>query len=127
MAISNPERIVYPDAGITKLDVACFYEQIADWILPHIINRPLTLIRCPDGIDKPCFFQRHVNSTLPQNVRAHMHPVKELSGNSIVIKDLPGLIGLVQINALEIHPWGSSVEDLDRPDRLVFDLDPGPA
>ena len=124
--ISNPDRIVYPDDSITKMALARYYEKFSKWILPHIIDRPLTLIRCPEGIAKPCFFQRHVNQTLPEAVRALLFPVEDQSGSYILIKNLPGLIALVQINALEIHPWGSRAVDLDRPDRLVFDLDPGP-
>jgi bifunctional non-homologous end joining protein LigD len=126
--MTNPERLQYPEAGISKRDLAEYYEQVADWILPHVKNRPLTLIRCPDGWNGDCFFQKHID-------RKHSHPsvkpvpIIEESGkkkNYLTVDSLAGLIFQVQMGVLEFHPWGARVDDLERPDRMIFDLDPDP-
>ena len=126
VAISNPQRVMYPDAKLTKLDVARYYEAIAPRILPHIVNRPLTIVRCPKGLPSKCFYQRHLTETLPAALRGVNVLEKGQVYQYIVVDDLEGLISLVQHSTLEFHPWGSRADDLDRPDRLVFDLDPGP-
>src|SRR5690606_20425086 len=102
--ITHPDRIIYEKIGLTKLELAKFYEDIADQILPHIINRPLALVRCPEGSSDECFFQKNHSKYLPEQVQ----PVtldKDTEG--IQITDLEGLIALVQFGVLEIHPWGS--------------------
>lgn len=126
VALSNPDRMLYPKAKVTKRDLAEFYETIAKWILPHIVNRPLTIVRCPKGLPNKCFYQRHLNETLPPTLRG----VRVREGSElvqyIVLDNLAGLISLVQLSTLEIHPWGSMADDVERPNRLIFDLDPGP-
>ena len=125
--LSHPNRILYPEQGISKRQLALFYEGIADWILPHVVDRPISLVRCPGGRQSKCFFQRNFTESLPDHVTGI--DIQEKGGEPatyIAIKDLPGLIALVQIGVLEIHPWGSKIDRLERPDRLVFDLDPGP-
>jgi bifunctional non-homologous end joining protein LigD len=126
VALSNPDRVLYPEQGITKLDLARFYETIGDWILPHVARRPLTLVRCPQGREKKCFYQKHLNEGLPAAL--HGIPISETGGQGVYVgvKDLAGVISLVQIGALEIHPWGSLADHVEKPDRLTFDLDPGP-
>jgi bifunctional non-homologous end joining protein LigD len=126
IAISNPDRVVYPEDGITKLQIAEYYAAAADWILPHIVDRPLTLLRCPGGSGGKCFVQRHWKESLPDDVDQAV--ISEESGEEphVVIRDLRGLISLVQMNVLEFHPWGAKVDRIERPDRMVFDLDPGP-
>ena len=123
--ITHPDRVVYPPQGITKLDLARFYESIAGWILPHLRDRPTTLVRCPDGAHKTCFYQKHTGYWTPDTVRRVGIREKTKTGEYLVVDDLPGLIGLVQIGILEIHTWNSTVSDLERPDRIVIDLDPG--
>jgi bifunctional non-homologous end joining protein LigD len=123
--ITHPDRIVYPPQGITKLDLARFYESIADWILPHLRSRPTSLVRCPEGLARECFYQKHVGVWAPAALRRVRIREKKKVGDYLVVDDLPGLIGLVQIGILEIHTWNAVVERLEQPDRLVFDLDPG--
>ena len=123
--ITHPDRVLYPPQGITKLDLARFYESIAEWILPHLRDRPTTLVRCPDGAHKACFYQKHTGYWAPDTVRRVPIREKKKTGEYLVVDDLPGLIGLVQIGILEIHIWNATVSELERPDRIVIDLDPG--
>ena len=125
VVISHPERVVFAKAKITKGEVAEYYRQMADWILPEIARRPLSVLRCPDGVDSPCFFQKHHGTGLGDAVQAV--PLTQKSGREdyLYIEDVAGLLQLVQMNTLELHPWGATVEDPEHPDRLVFDLDPG--
>ncbi len=125
VTISHPERVVFAKARLTKGDVADYYRQMARWILPEVVRRPLSLLRCPDGVDKPCFFQKHHGTGLGDAVEAI--PLEQKSGREdyLYIEDTEGLLQLVQMNTLELHPWGASVDDPEHPDRLVFDLDPG--
>jgi bifunctional non-homologous end joining protein LigD len=124
--ISHPERIVYPVDEITKGELAAYYAAVAQQMLPHIVNRPLTIVRCPAGIDDPCFFQKHPPPGLPKSV--DRVPIREKNGvnDYVAVHDAEGLMTLVQFNAMEIHVWGSKTDDVERPDRIVFDLDPGP-
>lgn len=122
--LSNPDKLLYPEARITKRDLALFYETISDWILPHLRNRALTLVRCPNGWDKPCFFQKHpdakVNPILERvTVRESGGPTQYVMANSTA-----ALAALIQMGALELHPFGWSAPKLDCPDRLIFDFDP---
>lgn len=123
--LSNPDRVLYPDLGITKLDLARYYERIAEWILPHVVNRPLTLVRCPQGRQAHCFYQKHLTEAMPDTLRGVEIREKDTTGIYVVLDDLPGLISLVQLGVLEIHPWGARADNIERPDRLVMDLDPG--
>jgi bifunctional non-homologous end joining protein LigD len=125
IGISHPDRILYPEMGITKLALAHYYEQVADWALPHIVDRPLTLVRCPTGRGGECFYQKHLNAMLPASVRGVMIREKENEEEYVVVDDLPGLIALVQIGVLEMHPWPARADKIEAPDRLVFDFDPG--
>lgn len=125
--ISSPDKRVFPDSGITKQDVADYYAAIASRILPELARRPLSLLRCPDGIAKQCFFQKHHADALGADV--HAVPIEEKDGGKddyLYIEDADGLLDLVQMNTLEMHPWGSRIDDVEHPDTLVFDLDPGP-
>ena len=123
--ITHPDRVLYAPQGITKLALARFYESIADWILPHLRSRPTSLVRCPEGLAGKCFYQKHVGTWAPAALRRVQIREKTKVGEYLVVDDLAGLIGLVQIGILEIHTWNSVVERLEHPDRLVFDLDPG--
>jgi len=123
--LSNPERVLYPEQGLTKAALAAYYADIADWILPHVIDRPLSLLRCPRGEDETCFYQRHPGDTPPAGVESVRLAEQDGPADYIVLRDLDGLLGLVQWGVLEIHPWGARADTPDRPDRLVMDLDPG--
>ena len=124
--LTNPDRMLYPDQGLTKWGLASYYVDLADRILPHVARRPLTLVRCPRGRQASCFYQKHVSEGLPEHV--HGIEIRERQGTGVYIhvEDVPGLVSLAQVGVLELHPWGSRNESLERPDRLVFDLDPGP-
>jgi bifunctional non-homologous end joining protein LigD len=127
VSLTNPGKLLYPDAGITKLDLVRFYVEIADWILPHLVNRPLTLVRCPDGVKGQTFYQRHAGPETPQGVGRVLLPKHDATREFLFVSDLKGLVSLVQIGTLEIHPWGSLTDEPDRPDRMIFDLDPDSA
>jgi bifunctional non-homologous end joining protein LigD len=124
--LTHADRVLYPSHGTTKLDLARFYESIAKWILPHLEDRPTTLVRCPEGAHKPCFYQKHVGYWAPESLRRVKIQEKRKVGEYLVVDSLASLIGLVQIGILEIHTWNSVVKRLEQPDRVVFDLDPGP-
>jgi len=121
--LTNPGRLLWPEQGITKQGLADFYTEIADWILPHIAGRPLSLVRCPDGVDKQCFFQKHRWAGLGNAARPV--PVANEKEPMLAIDDLAGLLELVQASVLEIHPWGATAERPELPDRATLDLDPG--
>lgn len=125
--ITHPDRVLYPDIGLTKLELAQFYEGIADSILPHLAGRPLTLVRCPDGIGPSCFYMKHANVWAPEGLRRVRIRERTKVGEYLVADSLTALIGLVQMDILEIHTWNSTVDHLEQPDRVIFDLDPGPA
>jgi bifunctional non-homologous end joining protein LigD len=120
--LTHPERILWEEAGITKQGLADFYTGIADWILPHIAGRPLSLLRCPSGTGAKCFFAKHPWQGLDASVRRVDTGDKE---PMVAVDELAGLLGLVQAGVVEIHPWGSTVDHLEQADRLIFDLDPG--
>jgi bifunctional non-homologous end joining protein LigD len=124
--LSNPDRVLFPEQGVTKLALAEYYEDIAGRILPHLVQRPLSLLRCPQGRHKACFFQKHPQQTFPDHL-----PRVQIAENAgpeeyLYVRALPDLVALVQAGTLELHLWGSRVDDVEHPDILVFDLDPAP-
>jgi bifunctional non-homologous end joining protein LigD len=123
--LTHPDRIYWPDAGVTKQGLAEYYADVWKWMAPHLVARPLALVRCPDGIGAKCFFQKAAWKGIHRSVSVLRNP-GEGGDEVLAIHDLDGLVALVQAGVLEIHPWGSTVDDLDRPDRIIFDLDPGP-
>ena len=124
--LTSPDREVYPGEGITKRDVADYYAAVAGWLLPGIADRPLSLLRCPDGVGKACFFQKHHTAGLEIVRFVRLKEEAGINANYLVVDDVAGLMELVQFNALEFHPWGAHADDPDRADRVIFDLDPGP-
>jgi bifunctional non-homologous end joining protein LigD len=124
--ITSPERLLFPDAGITKLDMLRYYEAIGDWMLPHLRDRPLTLKQCAPDVDH-CRYLRHSGERAPRQVRVVNIQEQTKIGDYMIIDDLPGLIALAQRNIIEFHTWNSTATRVERPDRVVFDLDPGPA
>lgn len=123
--ISSPDRVVYPGYGVTKLDLARYYESVAEWVLPYVERRPLTLVRCPEGQASPCFYQKHINATMPKAVYGVEIMEKESTDTYLAVRNITGLISLVQMGVLEFHPWPARDDNVERPDMLVFDLDPG--
>ncbi|QWT19679.1 DNA ligase D [Bacillus sp. NP157] len=125
ITITHPDRVVFPDDGITKQDVADYYKAVMPWFLPPIADRPTPLLRCPGGVGEHCFFQKHLMSGLHHVGTAKL---KEETGAQAVYlypKDADGVLELVQFGAIEFHPWGSHVKTPDKADRVIFDLDPG--
>jgi bifunctional non-homologous end joining protein LigD len=121
--LTHPDRVYWEDAGITKRELAEFYVQVWKWMRPHLVGRPIALVRCPEGASGQCFFQKHARAGIPTE---HLHLVAEKGDKIISIDDLDGLIALVQGGVLEIHTRGTTVDSRENADRLVFDLDPGP-
>ena len=125
--LTNADRVVFDGPGVTKLDLARYYERVADRILPHIEGRPLTLVRGPEGASKPTFYMKHTGVWAPKDLRRVKIQEKTKVGEYLVVDDLPGLISLVQMGILEVHTWNATADALEKPDRVVFDLDPDPA
>lgn len=125
ISLSSPDKLLFAEAGITKADLARHYERVAGRLLPHLQNRLVSLVRCPDGQDHPCFFQRHGGKGFPTAV-GRLEIAEKDGGKDeyLYISDLASVIAAVQMSALEFHIWGSRIDRLETPDRLVFDLDP---
>jgi bifunctional non-homologous end joining protein LigD len=124
--ISNPDRVVFPDRGTTKQQVADYYRAVMDWMLPGVQQRPLSVIRCPGGIGEPCFFQKHMMPGLKRVSKVRLKEEAGSAGDYLWVDGPEALLELVQFGAIEFHPWGSTVAEPDRANRVVFDLDPGP-
>jgi bifunctional non-homologous end joining protein LigD len=124
--LSNAAKILYAEDGYTKRDVARHYVDVADWILPYLQDRPLSIVRCPDGYDKTCFFQKHVSKDSHRHVQAIQLDPANKAAEYFVANQLPAIIELVQLGVLELHTWGSRYPVTALADRLIFDLDPGP-
>ena len=123
VAFTHRDRVYWPEAGITKQGLANYYAMVWPWIEKHIVARPLVLLRCPNGIAQGGFFQKHPWAGLDPHILKIRDPHEEQ--RILGIKSFDGLMALVQSAALEIHPWGARRDDLDHPDRVIFDLDPG--
>jgi bifunctional non-homologous end joining protein LigD len=124
ITLSNPDKVYYPGIGLTKLGVAKYYETVAPELLTYVKRRPISLVRCPDGIDGQRFFQRHAMKGMSDAIKQVPIPGGESKKPYLYIDSEKGLFGLVQIGSLEIHDWGVSLAHIDKPDRVVFDLDP---
>ena len=124
--LTHPDRVLYPEQGLTKRDLAQYYVAVADWLMPHVANRPLTLVRCPDGRHKECFFQKHVSNNVGPEIKRIDVPEGDGVGVYLSVDSISGVIALVQMGVLEIHVWGSPNRRLEYPDRMIFDLDPDP-
>lgn len=124
--LTHPAKVLDESSGMTKQMLADYYWNIAEWLLPYIADRPVSLVRCPDGIGRPSFFQKHVNATLPKNIGSVNVPNKKTGAiEAYITVNAPGMLAsLAQLGVLELHPWGSRNEDLEHPDRLIFDIDP---
>jgi bifunctional non-homologous end joining protein LigD len=122
--LTHPSRVLYLAQGITKSALARYYQRVAEWILPHLEGRPLTLVRCPEGHNKECFYQRHPREGASEAMNSLAVRENGKVARYLSVDSLPGLIALVQMGTLELHTWGARMPNLDRPDRMIFDLDP---
>ena len=124
--LTHPDRVLWPDRGLTKMALARHYERVAKKMLPEIAGRPLSIVRCPEGIAGACFFQKHATPGTPPAVKRI--GVRDGDGRAeyLMVDSPEGVVGLAQICALEVHVWGASEGDPERPDRIVLDLDPAP-
>jgi bifunctional non-homologous end joining protein LigD len=127
--LTHPGKVLDEESGLTKQQLAEYYWAIAPRMLPHIVGRPLSLVRCPEGSGKQCFFQKHTSGAVGEGIETVEVPNKKTGKPEpyISLSTPEALAGLAQMSVLEVHPWGSRSDDLERPDRLIFDLDPDPA
>jgi bifunctional non-homologous end joining protein LigD len=137
--ISNPHRVVYPDLGLEKIDLVSYYDLVAENMLPHVQDRPLTLVHCPDGLPPhdaksaswgprpaPCNYMRHRRVWGPNVLKRVSIKEKTKVGEYLAVVNLEGIIALAQMGIIEVHTWNSTIDDVERPNRIVWDLDPGP-
>jgi bifunctional non-homologous end joining protein LigD len=123
--LTHPDRLLWPDAGITKQGLADFYAELWPWIAAYVVDRPLALVRCPGGVEEPCFFQKHAWAGINERIIRARDPAggEEL----LALKDVEGLVSLAQASVLEIHAWGATLDNVEKPDGMTFDLDPDDA
>lgn len=122
--ISNPDRVIFPEAGITKGELADYYEAMAALVLTYAAGRPISLVRCPQGRGKQCFFQRHGAADLGDHIKTIEIDIKSGSRPYLYVEDATGLLETIQMGTIELHGWGAMAADIERPDRMIFDLDP---
>ncbi|KFC69753.1 ATP-dependent DNA ligase clustered with Ku protein, LigD [Devosia sp. LC5] len=123
--LTSPDRVVYPGQGVTKADLVAYYAAVAERMLPYIAKRPLSLLRCPQGRAKYCFFQKHDTGGFPDAMKSLLITEKDGSREDyFYIEDLPGLIAGTQMNVLEWHLWGAGIDQVEKPERIIFDIDP---
>lgn len=126
--LTNPDKLLYP--AVTKKELAEYYLRVGKWMLPEVINRPLVLVRCPEGVvdgtRDNCFYQKHLRDDIPEGIRTAAIEEKGEVGLYPVVDDINGILSLVQLGVLEIHMLGCRADDVDHPDRMIFDLDPAP-
>ena len=126
ITITHPERVISDTGHVTKGELAEYYAAVAPYMLPRLLRHPLSLLRCPSGIGKECFYQRNPGKGLGADVKPFKFRHKGKTSEYFYIEDVKGLIEIIQMGAIEIHPWGARVNDIDHPDRVIFDLDPAP-
>lgn len=122
--VTHPDRVLFADHGVTKRELIAHYLSVADAMLPHVANRPISLVRCPQGSGKACFFQKHASDGFPDAFRQITITEKSGTNEYLYIEDARGLVAAVQMGVLELHLWGCHVDDVEEPDRMIFDLDP---
>jgi bifunctional non-homologous end joining protein LigD len=126
VALTNLEKVLWPEQGLTKAALVAYYAVVAEPLLAHTAGRPLTLVRCPDGRHKECFYQKHAKEGVPDVVGRIDIGEDDGTETYMVIHDMDGLVALAQLGVLEIHTWMCHADKVERPDLLVFDLDPSP-
>jgi bifunctional non-homologous end joining protein LigD len=123
--LTHPEKVLFPDSGVTKAELAAYLDMAADRMGAHLFGRPVSLVRAPDGVGKQTFFQKHAMKGMPKEIK--LIDIAESDGKPeeyITLPDATAIVSAAQISALEFHLWGSKNKDLEHPDRLIFDLDP---
>ncbi|MBP0619430.1 DNA ligase D [Cupriavidus consociatus] len=122
--VTNPERVIDSSRGITKVELVRYYESVASMMLPHLADRPLSLVRAPEGIDAPTFFQKHAETAMPGLTE---RPASLWPGHGALLTadSAEAIVAAAQMNVVEFHTWNSTARQIDRPDRVIFDLDPG--
>lgn len=128
ITLSHPEKVLYADQGVTKLDLANYLHAVSARMLPYVSRRLVSLVRCPEGAAKQCFFQKHGTAGLAPSLK--QLAVREKDGSEddyLYLTDESGLVRAAQMGVLEFHIWGSMIDDIEKPNRLVFDLDPDPS
>ena len=126
IGLSHPDRLIYPDLRISKFDLAAYCESIAAWMLPHVRGRPLTLVHCPDGVVGECRYLLHAKAWGPMPLRRVKIQENTKVGEYLVAESIGAVVALAQMGIVEIHTWNSTTDDLERPNRIVWALDPGP-
>ena len=126
VGISHPDRLIYANLGLSKLQLARYYEAIGPWMLPHVAGRPLTLVHCPGGLAAPCNYLRHAKAWGPSALRRVRVREKFKTGEYLIADNIEAIVSLAQIGVVEIHTWNSTDDDIERPNRIIFDIDPAP-
>lgn len=124
--ISHPDRPIYPELGVSKLDLVRYFEEVGEWIVPHVRRRPLTLVHCPAGVGGACLYMKHAKAWGPSALRRVRIPEKTKIGEYLVADNVSAVVALAQMGIVEIHTWNSTDDDVERPNRIVWDFDPGP-
>jgi bifunctional non-homologous end joining protein LigD len=124
--VTNPDRRMFSADGPTKLELALYYARVGDWMLPEVLRRPTSLVRCPTGTSEDCFFQRHAMPGMPDVVKiiSLREERSKKRGDYLYFEDARGFLSLPQFGAIELHSWGCRIDQPERPDRMIFDLDP---
>jgi bifunctional non-homologous end joining protein LigD len=126
VTLTHPEKVLFEASGFTKRQLAEYYETVSEWMLPHLAGRPLVLVRCPHGSKGECFYQKDASTGFPASIGTVAIEHDEGTVHYALVDEVADLVSLAQLGVLEIHSWGSLADDVERPDRLIFDLDPGP-
>jgi bifunctional non-homologous end joining protein LigD len=122
--VTHPERVLFEELGLTKEALARYYEGVAEYLLPDLHHRPLSLVRCPQGPGEGCFYQKHIDKAWSDEIERVTIPESDGEGIYAVANSAGAVVGLVQKGVIELHVWGATTRDLSKPDRMVFDLDP---
>jgi bifunctional non-homologous end joining protein LigD len=122
--VTHPERVLFDELGLTKEALARYYEGVADFLLPDLKHRPLSLVRCPQGPGEGCFYQKHIDKAWSDEIERVAIPESDGEGIYAVANTAAAVVGLVQKGVIELHVWGATTRDLSKPDRMIFDLDP---
>jgi bifunctional non-homologous end joining protein LigD len=124
--VTNPTRRLFGKSGPTKLEIAVYYAAVGDYMLPHLFDRPVSLFRCPTGKPQDCFFQRHPFTGMPGTIKSFVTENSDGEKQTyIAVEDAKAYLALAQFGVVEFHAWGTHQSHLDKPDRVIFDLDPG--
>jgi bifunctional non-homologous end joining protein LigD len=125
--VTSPGRVLFDELGLTKEALARYYEAVSEFLLPDLKDRPLSLVRCPQGPGEGCFYQKHIDKTWSTEIERVTLPESDGEGIYPVANNIAAVIGLVQKGVIELHVWGATTRDIAKPDRMVIDLDPDPS